>query len=240
MLLENLPERQANKPRNSHGKIDFAKLAQTIAAKWKKIDKEELAYFQDLSQKDRERYQREMKVWKELEKAENASRSPEPAATEAAAAAPQQQPQPQAMSDDVDDEPIPYTPEEPTPFPAMANLPRATTTGNTSNDNVMMMNFMNALEPTPLQEDRYTPSAVTTPRPIPPTLSHQYGNLSLHQLQRQQRLPFPNLFGEADYNMNLPWENNNYNLMNRNENLQRLAQSLGSDGVATLIRAFRP
>ena len=68
LLLESLPIRR-RKPRNSHGKIGFTSLAQTIAARWKTISDEEKAYFQELADQDRARYKREMKVWKELEKA---------------------------------------------------------------------------------------------------------------------------------------------------------------------------
>lgn len=66
VLLEKLPAR-SKKPRNSHGKIGFTSLAQTIAAQWRNITAEEKAYFEDLSQKDRIRYKREMKAWKELQ-----------------------------------------------------------------------------------------------------------------------------------------------------------------------------
>ena len=68
LLLQSLPVRK-KKPRNSHGKIGFTTLAQTIAARWKNITDEEKAYFQNLADQDRDRYKREMKVWKELEKA---------------------------------------------------------------------------------------------------------------------------------------------------------------------------
>ena len=71
LLLRSLPSRDSDKkPRNSHGKIDFTKLARTIAARWKAITDEEKAYFQELSAKDRARCEREIGEWKELERAQ--------------------------------------------------------------------------------------------------------------------------------------------------------------------------
>ena len=42
LLLQSLPSRDSDKkPRNSHGKIDFTKLARTIAGLWKAVSEEE-------------------------------------------------------------------------------------------------------------------------------------------------------------------------------------------------------
>ena len=65
-ILSDLPAPSEEKqPRNSHGKIGFAKLARTIAAKWKSLDDEGRAPYIDLATDDKERYVREMKEWRE-------------------------------------------------------------------------------------------------------------------------------------------------------------------------------
>lgn len=249
-ILEQLPERAGNKPKNSHGKCDFTKMAQTIAAKWKKIDKEELAYFKDLSQKDRERYNREMKVWRELEKAGENSSKEDPVA---------EQPQMQDEQDDLDDEstePIPYTPE---PAPVFSDFAKSLlpNCGNMNlscfeptpllehkESNVTMTPaFLQALEPTPLPE-HFTPATMDMSRPIP-TFNMQ------QQQQQQQEQPFSlglpafmpsqlqqqqSIFdwnGLGNFNNQYP---NRSNI--DNQGMQRLAQSLGSDGVSTLIQTF--
>eukprot|EP00977_Amphora_coffeiformis_P008715 scaffold1982_cov93-Amphora_coffeaeformis.AAC.37 len=76
LLLQSLPSRSHKKPRNSHGKIDFTKLARTIAARWKAVSEEEKAHFQELSSKDRARCEQEWKEWKELERAQRLEKHP--------------------------------------------------------------------------------------------------------------------------------------------------------------------
>jgi HMG-box domain len=64
-ILEETPTRKEGKPRRSHGKIGFADLARLIAAKWKSLSKEERASYDEKAVIDKQRYQREMKEWKE-------------------------------------------------------------------------------------------------------------------------------------------------------------------------------
>ena len=67
-ILETTPSKyEGNKPRRSHGKIGFASLARTIAGKWNNIDPETRKHFDQLAAKDKERYKREMEVWKAKE-----------------------------------------------------------------------------------------------------------------------------------------------------------------------------
>jgi len=58
-----------------HGKISFEELGKTIGAAWKELSSKELVCYQELAEKDRERYQKdktaydsELKVLKNLEK----------------------------------------------------------------------------------------------------------------------------------------------------------------------------
>ena len=65
-ILEERPSKyEPGKPRRSHGKIGFASLARNIAAQWNNIDPEERKKFDQLAAEDKERYNREMEVWKE-------------------------------------------------------------------------------------------------------------------------------------------------------------------------------
>jgi hypothetical protein len=65
LLLQNLPgPEQSKKPRRSHGKIGFAEMARTIAAKWKSVTPELKMEHEFLAAHDLERYESEMKVWK--------------------------------------------------------------------------------------------------------------------------------------------------------------------------------
>jgi hypothetical protein len=64
-ILSDAPDPGAAKPRRSHGKIGFAPLARSIAAKWGKIDSAARSHFEGLAAKDKERYNREMKAWNE-------------------------------------------------------------------------------------------------------------------------------------------------------------------------------
>ena len=63
-LLRTRPIRPEGKPRRSHGKIGFADLARTIAARWKTTSEAEKQYFEDRSNQDKARYNREMEEWK--------------------------------------------------------------------------------------------------------------------------------------------------------------------------------
>lgn len=64
-ILNEAPDPGAAKPRRSHGKIGFAPLARSIAAKWSKIDGPTRSHFEGLAAKDKERYNKEMKAWNE-------------------------------------------------------------------------------------------------------------------------------------------------------------------------------
>ena len=67
-LLSSLPVRQdSNKPKKSHGKIGFADMARTIAAKWKTLNENDKLEYEILAAQDTQRYEREMAVWKKLE-----------------------------------------------------------------------------------------------------------------------------------------------------------------------------
>ena len=55
---------EGGKPRRSHGKIGFASLARSVAAKWNNIEPEDRKQFDELAAQDKERYNREMEVWK--------------------------------------------------------------------------------------------------------------------------------------------------------------------------------
>lgn len=68
VLLKTLPVRGGSKPRNSHGRCDFKKMALSVSSHWKAMSQEEKERYQELSRQDRVRYNREMKVWKELVK----------------------------------------------------------------------------------------------------------------------------------------------------------------------------
>lgn len=68
-ILKDTPTRKEGKPRRSHGKIGFADLARMIAAKWKSISKEDRAIFDEKAAADKERYQKEMNVWKKEQSA---------------------------------------------------------------------------------------------------------------------------------------------------------------------------
>jgi len=63
-ILEDNPVRPEGKPRRSHGKMGFATMARTIAAKWKAIDEVTLKYYEGLAKQDRMRYEREMHQYK--------------------------------------------------------------------------------------------------------------------------------------------------------------------------------
>jgi hypothetical protein len=66
-ILDEIPTRKEGKPRKSHGKIRFADLARMIAAKWKSLSKAERVTYDKKAAIDRERYQREMEVWKKVQ-----------------------------------------------------------------------------------------------------------------------------------------------------------------------------
>jgi len=49
------------------GKMLFAELARTVATRWKKIDKEARAPYEELAARDKKRYEREIKQWRNLQ-----------------------------------------------------------------------------------------------------------------------------------------------------------------------------
>lgn len=63
-ILESLPVRVKGKPRHSHGKIGFAELTRTVAARWKHVCPMDLVHFKAEAAMDKERYASEMKRWK--------------------------------------------------------------------------------------------------------------------------------------------------------------------------------
>ena len=75
IILDSLPGK-AQKPRKSHGKIDFKQLAQTIAERWKKITAQEKQFYELLSLKDQERNLREKDVWEKLKLEQNQQANP--------------------------------------------------------------------------------------------------------------------------------------------------------------------
>lgn len=63
------PEKpQRGKRRKPHGKIGFADLAKTIAAKWKKVEPETLQVYRERADADMERYKKEMDEYTEARK----------------------------------------------------------------------------------------------------------------------------------------------------------------------------
>jgi len=63
LIMEN---RQLNKDTH-RGKMLFAELARTVATRWKKIDKDTRAPYEQLAAQDKIRYEREMKQWRNLQ-----------------------------------------------------------------------------------------------------------------------------------------------------------------------------
>ena len=65
-LLHTLPTRPQGEPRHSHGKCGFANMAKIIAKKWKigEIDAQDRVLFEQMAQKERLRYKREMSEYK--------------------------------------------------------------------------------------------------------------------------------------------------------------------------------
>lgn len=80
-ILEEMPTRKEGKPRRSHGKIGFADLARSIAARWKAISKEEKVIYDMQAAEDKKRYVREMEEWKREQEAEK-HREPQPSIKE--------------------------------------------------------------------------------------------------------------------------------------------------------------
>lgn len=69
-LLNVLPVRSAGGGQRrrgaaSHGKISFSELGKTIAARWKVISQDRLAYYAALANQDKLRYQKEKKAYKQ-------------------------------------------------------------------------------------------------------------------------------------------------------------------------------
>lgn len=62
-ILQDIPDPE-RKPRMSHGKIGFTELARTISKKWKGLDKEAREELLQAAAEDKQRYLREMEVWR--------------------------------------------------------------------------------------------------------------------------------------------------------------------------------
>eukprot|EP00977_Amphora_coffeiformis_P028477 scaffold35385_cov137-Amphora_coffeaeformis.AAC.1 len=77
ILLESLPDRIEGKPRNSHGKINFQKLAKTISSEWQNLDPEVKSVYQEKGIKERMRYYEEMKEYRKTTGTVNAKASTE-------------------------------------------------------------------------------------------------------------------------------------------------------------------
>lgn len=63
-ILDTTEVRPEGKPRRSHGKIGFADLARTIAARWKAASSSEKSFYEEKARVDKERYYKEMDGWK--------------------------------------------------------------------------------------------------------------------------------------------------------------------------------
>jgi HMG-box domain len=63
-ILQDIPTRTEGKPRRSHGKIGFADLARSIAAKWRNLSDQDRAVFDERAVVDKARYRKEMEEWK--------------------------------------------------------------------------------------------------------------------------------------------------------------------------------
>lgn len=73
VLLASLPVRAEGKPRRSHGKIGFADMAREIGKRWKAINPEDKAYFDELARLEKERYHRELEIFKVTRKLQDVS-----------------------------------------------------------------------------------------------------------------------------------------------------------------------
>jgi len=60
-------EDQQISKKTHRGKMLFAALARTVSTRWKKIDKETRAPYDELAARDKKRYEREMKEWRYLQ-----------------------------------------------------------------------------------------------------------------------------------------------------------------------------
>ena len=60
--------RKKRRHRTAHGKIGFAALAQTIAAKWKTLPASDKTVFEQRAAVEKDRYKREMEVWNKAQK----------------------------------------------------------------------------------------------------------------------------------------------------------------------------
>mmetsp|Transcript_13888 Transcript_13888/g.26586 ORF Transcript_13888/g.26586 Transcript_13888/m.26586 type:complete len:475 (-) Transcript_13888:109-1533(-) len=68
LLLAELPSREGQQPKRSHGKINFKDLANTIAAKWKEILPAEKERYEKIASVGREKYVKLAKAWKKKQK----------------------------------------------------------------------------------------------------------------------------------------------------------------------------
>lgn len=73
-LLKSLPappkREDGRRPKNSHGKINFKDLAQTIAARWKQICPAEKKRYEEIAEVGRKKYREVAKKWKEQQRQE--------------------------------------------------------------------------------------------------------------------------------------------------------------------------
>jgi HMG-box domain len=76
-ILQDIPTRTEGKPRRSHGKIGFADLARSIAAKWRNLSDQDRAIFDERALVDKARYRKEMEEWKKSQLEAKQTLSPE-------------------------------------------------------------------------------------------------------------------------------------------------------------------
>ena len=64
-LLDVLPERPPDqKPRKSHGKLGFREMATIIGRRWKELDPQTKAYYEELGRQDKLRHSRALAAWR--------------------------------------------------------------------------------------------------------------------------------------------------------------------------------
>jgi len=66
MIIENQQRNYHHQQETHRGKMLFAELARTIATRWKAIDSETRARYEELATHEKKRYQQEMEQWKHL------------------------------------------------------------------------------------------------------------------------------------------------------------------------------
>uniref|UniRef100_A0A7S2YGL6 HMG box domain-containing protein n=1 Tax=Entomoneis paludosa TaxID=265537 RepID=A0A7S2YGL6_9STRA len=86
-LLNERPVRAEGAPRRSHGKMGFANMAKTIAAKWNNIDPESKRHFTVLARQEKLRYKKALAEWKKSQRDLAKNKRQESSASPTAAAA---------------------------------------------------------------------------------------------------------------------------------------------------------